>query len=79
MRIAGQRGQRWWHRQDVRYWYVLGIGFLLAGVAQIGLAVARATGAGYVVVGVGYLLIAAVWFAVGGYKRHRALSDAARD
>ena len=78
MRITGQQQQRWWHRQDVRYWYALGIAFLLAGVAQISLAVARSTGGGYVVVGVAYLLISAGWLVVGGYKHRREPSDARR-
>jgi hypothetical protein len=71
MGIEGEQGQRWWQRQDVRYWYVLGIGFLLAGVAQISLSVVRDTGVGYVMVGLVYLLISATWLAVGGYKHRR--------
>ena len=73
---ARQRGQRWWHRQDVRYWYALGIAFLLVGVAQIGVAVARDTGFGTVMVGVVYLLISAAWVVVGLYKQRREPSDA---
>lgn len=75
MGIEGEQGQRWWQRQDVRYWYVLGIGFLLAGVVQIGLSLGRSTGDGYVMVGIVYVLIATAWFAVGGYK-HRRVSAA---
>jgi len=78
MRITGQRGLRWWHRQDVRYWYLLGIAFSLAGMAQIGLAVARSDGSGYVIVGVAYLLISAAWLGVGGFKQRREPSDARR-
>jgi hypothetical protein len=76
---ARQQGPQWWHREDVRYLYALGIAFLLVGVAQIGFAVERSAGAGYVWVGVGYLLISAVWLAVGWYKHHREPSDATRD
>jgi hypothetical protein len=79
---AGQhtrQGQRWWHRQDVRYWYALGIAFVLVGAAQIGFAAGRSTESGYVTVGIVYLLIAAGWFAVGGYKHRHEPSDATRD
>jgi hypothetical protein len=78
-RQRGQRGQRWWHRPDVRYWYGLGIAFLLVGVAQIGVAVDRSSGFGYVIVGVVYLLISAAWLAVGGYKHRREQPEAMRD
>jgi len=68
---AGQQRQQWWHRQDVRYWYALGVAFLLAGVFQISLSVGRPSESGYVMVGIVYVAIAAGWFAVGGYKHRR--------
>jgi len=79
MGIAGQQEQRWWHKEGVRYWYALGIAFLLVSVAQIGVAVARDTGVGSVMVGVAYVLISAAWFAVGRYKRRREPAHATRD
>ena len=75
----GQRGQRWWHRRGVRYWFALGIAFLLVGAAQIGLSVGRSDEAGSVLVGIVYLLIAAGWLAVGVYKHRRGPSAAPRD
>jgi hypothetical protein len=49
------------------------------GVAQIGVAVDRSSGFGYVMVGVVYLLISAAWLAVGGYKHRREQPEAMRD
>jgi hypothetical protein len=83
MGIAGQhardQGPRWWRREDVRYLYALGFAFLLVGVAQIGFAVERSAGAGYVWVGVAYLVISAAWLAVGQYKYRHQQPDAAGD
>ena len=79
MGITGQHEQRWWHKEGVRYWYALGIAFMLVGVAQTGIAVARDTGVGSVLVGVAYLLISATWLAVGRYKRYRQLLHSTRD
>lgn len=79
MGVTGQHARpRWWQREDVRSWYVLGIGFLLVGVAQIGVAVGRNAGAGYVWVGVAYLMISATWLAIGQYKYHHKPSHATR-